>query len=128
MIDYNNLSTYEKEEYIAIETLKYLQKFLQPVTRGQITDYLVKNNLIPKDALLPVKSKNGNEYIPFTQRLSFGISSLYKSNLIAHPKHGITEITELGKKVDTGDTEYLHNLFVEGWENINETTSSPNKR
>ena len=116
MIDYDNLSRDEKEEYIAVQVLKYLQKFQQPVTRAEITDYLIKTNVIPNDVLIPIKSKNGNEYIPFKQRLSFALTSLYKSNLIDHPKFGVTEITELVKKINENYTDNLHKLFVEGWE------------
>lgn len=115
MTDYDKLSTYEKEEYIAAQILKYLQKFRQPVTRAQITDHLIKINAISNDVLTPVKSKDGSEYVPFNQRLTFGLSSLYKSGLIDRPKRGVSEITELGKKVNANDGEHLHKIFVEGW-------------
>lgn len=76
---------------------------------------MIKINAIPNDVLTPVKSKNESEYVPFTQRLSFGLSSLYKSNLINHPEYGITKITDFGKSINPDDTDYLHDLFVEGW-------------
>lgn len=119
MTDYINLKAHDKEEYLARHTLKYLQKVKQPVSRAQIINYLVKNiSDIPNDVLTPIKSKKGNNYVPFKNRLSFGLTSLYKAKLIDHPKRGISELTELGQRTNADDVQHLHELFVKGWKTI----------
>ena len=124
MTNYNQLSTYKKEDYLEIEILKYLQKIQQPVTRSQIINYLITNvDNIPNDALKSVISKRtGRPYQPFKNRISFALTSLYKARLIDHHKRGITELNVLGKKTDPNNTKYIHDLVMKGWNKEHETT------
>lgn len=118
MPEYKDFTTYEKEDFLEVEILKYLQKLQQPVTRSQIAGYLVKNiEKIPNDSLKSVTSKKtGKPYQPFTNRISFALTSLYKARLIDRPQRGTTVLTKLGTNIDTSDKEYIHKLVMKGWE------------
>lgn len=117
MTEYNKLTTYKKEDFLEVEIIKCLQKIQQPVTRSQLAEYLIKNvQDIPNDSLSSVTSKKtGREYQPFMNRVSFALTSLYKARLIAHPKRGITILTDLGNNIDSDDKKYVHKLVMKGW-------------
>lgn len=117
MVKYKSLTTYKKEDYLEIEILKYLQALRQPTTRQQLAEYLVKNvDTIPNDSMKYLKSrKTGKEYQPFMNRVGFALTSLYKAQLINHPKRGITVLTKLGYNVDVKNKKYIHQLVMKGW-------------
>lgn len=125
MPNYKNLTIYKQEDFLEIEILKYLQKFQQSASRSQLAEYLITNvEAIPNDSLkVVISKKTGRPYQPFMNRLSFALTSLYKARLIDRPQRGISELTELGKTVNTSNTQYIHQLVMEGWKN-NETTST----
>lgn len=117
MKEYNNLTIYEKEDFLEYEIIKYLHKVSRTTTRTQLAKYLVENvDYIPKDALNSKKShKTGRSYQPFMNRLSFALTSLYKAGLIDHPKRGITVLSKAGQSINPNDEKHIHELVIQGW-------------
>lgn len=113
LFEYEELKRDEKEDYLELAILKYLQIIQKPVERKQIVEYLrIHDIFVPQSEF---KLNNAGTELKIGPRFSFALTSLSHANLIYHPKHGLTALTKLGSEVNTSQTSYIHHLVRQRW-------------